>query len=317
MKDLPETSEVVIGNTLSLDQWLDLIFSDRANRVLPNNAFPSDKMRDEYLSSIANRTEGEVLKLLRRFLVHSGRYGHDEFILRNVVGIARTDKKQFARLARTEYFRRLLSRRPTWEGNTWVIDLLPHHPGEAINVLKAYFMTYAALMPDFVLSGQLDAMSLIRAKYIEVASPRENLLSLRPRDFELLLAHLYGEMHYDVSLTQTSHDGGVDVVAAHRLTGRKELVLIQCKRVASNVGVKELRELLGVIADRKANRGVLACTAGFTPAARRFADSNPRLELLDWRSVTNLLNEFCGPNWYSRVDWLMSETRRAEDGVKS
>ena len=58
---------------LSLDEWLKLLNSkDSESYAFTTYEFPTDSMRDEYLSSIQNRTEKEVIDLLRHFLITSG-----------------------------------------------------------------------------------------------------------------------------------------------------------------------------------------------------------------------------------------------------
>jgi restriction system protein len=65
-------------------------------------------------------------------------------------------------------------------------------------------------------------------------------------------------MGYEVFVTQQSHDGGVDVEATRDEPGVRELVLIQCKRYTRAVGVSAVRELTGIVAQRHANKGVIA-----------------------------------------------------------
>jgi len=67
--------DIIDGTTLSLNEWLDILFTDKAARLSPNCCFPTDKMRDEYLATIHERSEDEIKKLLRRFLVRSGYLG--------------------------------------------------------------------------------------------------------------------------------------------------------------------------------------------------------------------------------------------------
>jgi restriction system protein len=126
-------------------------------------------------------------------------------------------------------------------------------------------------MPDGRIHGLSDAEAIIRRKYLHCENPRDALLSLRPDEFEYLIGALYESMGYDVMVTTASHDGGVDVEAKRSDPGGRALVLIQCKRYRDIVRVPAVRELMGVVVRRHANKGVLVATCGFTSPARREA----------------------------------------------
>jgi restriction system protein len=114
-------------------------------------------------------------------------------------------------------------------------------------------------------------------------------------------------MGYKTELTKMTHDGGKDVIAERVQSGEKERLLIQCRRTRKNVGVGEIRSLLGVVSDEKATKGVFVCTSGFTPAARKLANENRRLELLDHEDLQMLLNEYFGTSWSKYVLQIVSE----------
>jgi restriction system protein len=100
-----------------------------------------------------------------------------------------------------------------WERITWVLDLIPHYPAKALDVLGAFFAAHCQFMPDGRIHGLSDAEAIIRRKYLHCENPRDALLSLRPDEFEYLIGALYESMGYDVMVTTASHDGGVDVEA--------------------------------------------------------------------------------------------------------
>lgn len=102
-----------------------------------------------------------------------------------------------------------------------------------------------------------------------------------PEEFEKKVAEIFSNLGYKAEHVGHPHDGGVDVEA--RRNG--ELYIIQCKRYKNNnyVGVKELRELNGVVDSHRAKKGFLVTTNGFTPAVEMEFKKNEysRIELVD------------------------------------
>nr|BFE50133.1 hypothetical protein GCM10017745_35600 [Saccharothrix mutabilis subsp. capreolus] len=124
----------------------------------------------------------------------------------------------------TEYRRRLLH----WIGGDvmphpsirWVLDLLPQAPQLAIDAIRAYLNVYRTVRPSGRSDGLLDAMAIIRARWIEdLTSGTEALFHLSPRDLEVLAAALYRKLGYAVELTPPSRDGGRDVIATKAVPG--------------------------------------------------------------------------------------------------
>lgn len=107
------------------------------------------------------------------------------------------------------------------------------------------------------------------------------------REFERNLAIAYEPHGWEVHRRGGGRpDGGVDL----ELTRPGEKVLVQCKHWSRNqVGVKEVRELWGVVAHEGATRAVLATIGTFTPAATEFA-RDKSLDLMDGPAVRAFLN---------------------------
>ena len=92
---------------------------------------------------------------------------------------------------------------------------------------------------------------------------QRRLDELSPDEFESQVALVYGRLGYDAQvrpLRAGGGDGGVDVVA--RLGGR--VILIQCKHQARPVGAPVVRDLIGTVANERADKGVLV-TSSTTP----------------------------------------------------
>lgn len=286
--------KTVQGQELSLDDWLAKL-DHRKGVVFPDYAFPTDEMREEYLATIHERDPREVKQLIRRFLIHSCTTGADVENFRTASNAAYLRCEQFYRMSHEE---------PAWEGITWVMDFLNDNPRRAIEVIEAYFITHVQLLDRGYWWERLyDAIALIRAVFIEVEHPRDLLLTLGGHRFERLICSLYTEMGYNATLTQTSHDGGVDVRAYKASKGETVTVLIQCKCVKGTVGVGTVRELHSAIENEKVSKGVLVAASRFSRAASNWARDNPRLELIDVNALITMLNANLSPTWPNRIEW--------------
>jgi restriction system protein len=96
--------------------------------------------------------------------------------------------------------------------------------------------------------------------------------------FERLVAEAYRRQGYLAEVVgSASGDGGVDV----ELRKPGEFALVQCKQwKAYKVGVSVVRELLGVVVSRNADKGIVITSGAFTEEAQAFARQSSRIELL-------------------------------------
>lgn len=261
--------------TYEMGQWL-LVMCHRTQQPSPDYlvaAFPTDEIREAYLSIASERAEQEVRHILRAFVGHSRSLG--SFDRLQVLSIEALRKEQGREATKngwsprfTEYEIRALnhlsgtSSTPTWEGLTWALDLLPHAPQKAIDVIHAYMYAHAQVLPDLRISGLTDAAELIRTRYIlqgsaSIETLLELILNLDSRDFEYLVAHLYEVLGYDTEVTPAQKDYGKDVIA------RKinETVFIECKNWQGHVGVKVISDLAGRVSMEQATRGIVIGTS--------------------------------------------------------
>jgi restriction endonuclease Mrr len=107
------------------------------------------------------------------------------------------------------------------------------------------------------------------------------------RRFEELVAELFAGFGYETELTQRTRDGGKDIIAIRRREVDLRF-LIECKRPdpGNPVGVRPVRELLGVKVDDGATKAILATTTYFTPDAKLFSERHRwELELKDFEAV--------------------------------
>lgn len=223
--------DIIEANSVLLEDFLKILFSKDVYRLFPNNHFPNDKMMDEFLSSISQRTDKEIKDILRKFLIHNISFGRDKILYDLMVNTLKNNNN-IEEFLKHEYYHRALRKiqgiqQDVWEGLTWVLDLLPNFPLEAIKAIDAYFLANCQFLPDSYLNALSDCNIIIRARYINFTHPKEIFYNLPPKDFECLIAELYETMGYEVQLTKSSHDGGIDVVAAKTEIGQKEKLLIQ------------------------------------------------------------------------------------------
>jgi restriction system protein len=308
---------------MPLEKWLELVDVDPPNISFVNYCFPTDRMRDEYIDSLDTRSEAEVKRLLENFLMQSCSLVADEHRFEFLQDLERNDPKAYQEALKLQATTRLnryhfkVSTSPPWEGNTWVLDLLPSFPHEAIEALSAYLLAHYLIIPDGKADGIEDALCIIRAKYIgtphDLSDRIAMLTALNSRQFEHIVERLYSRLGYDTTITPASRDGGRDVIAASTAPGKLEQVRVECKRYSGRVGVAALRQLLGVVSDEKVNKGVLITTGSFSKDARRLAARNPRVELIDGSRLVVLLNEHLGERWPTNLDRLIAHSIRHSD----
>lgn len=312
------SAKILDVNGTTLDEWLELVRKPPIGMIFVRNMFPTEEHKNEWLKTAHLRPEKDVKLLLRHFLVSTGSNPSDQFDAQILISQL---SKDISLNELNEHDRRLLyhvkshGKYPVWEGLGWVIDLLPHHPRMALNVINAFFYPYFDRLTDNYLSGLFDAEAIIRNRYIEsshtIDSAARVLLGLDWRELEWLCGVVYEHMGFKVSVTPRGDDDGVDVFAENNTCGQKDLIVIQVKkwRESNPVGKGEVRELLGTIDDHRATKGVLVTTGRFESGALKMADKDSRIELLDQKQFLVLLNEHCGTDWFTRVDRLITSIK--------
>ena len=312
-KATEDNRPIAEAKELSLDDWLRIVMVSpeaREVQLYPDHCFPSESHRDTYLAGIGTRNYQEINTLIRRFLIPSGSFGGDSDWLSSAI------RRDATEALKVEQVSRALRGEPVWEGITWVLDLL-HRPRMAVEVIQAYLAAHFWRMPDWRVTGLLDAASLIRAAYLEPVHPREELLSISSRDFELVVADLFQRMDYQVSVTRQASDGGFDVRLRRNEAGRIESSIVECKRYTQNVPVKEMRALLGVVERDGLTRGLLVTTAAFTRTTRVEASKTHRIELIDFPALSVLFNAHFGPEWPRDIERIISRARRQFEGERT
>lgn len=107
--------------------------------------------------------------------------------------------------------------------------------------------------------------------------------------FEDLCALFYREMGFQAETTPLGPDGGVDIRLSKEEDGRLVKSIVQCKAWGERwVGVKPIRELLGVMAHEKIEKAFFMAPGGYSDDARKFAEAN-RITLLDGKVFLAML----------------------------
>ena len=91
--------------------------------------------------------------------------------------------------------------------------------------------------------------------------------------FEELSVAYYREKGIKAETTPLGADGGIDIKLYQDNSG-KPTTIIQCKSWASQVGVKQIREFLGVMTHEKIAKGFYMTSSGYTNDAVEIAKSN-------------------------------------------
>ncbi len=121
--------------------------------------------------------------------------------------------------------------------------------------------------------------------YQKVEHDINALAEMSWEEFELLIGEYFRNLGFRVEETREGADGGVDLVVY-----RNNLkYLVQCKHWKANVGVKIVRELLGVIVASGAAGGYVICSGKFTREAIKFAYEN-KISLLGKKELHDIIS---------------------------
>lgn len=131
----------------------------------------------------------------------------------------------------------------------------------------------SAATPLYESPGSLSLLQLIdveREMFAYLARHPEQMRLITPRRFEELVAAIFRNNGFEVTLTPETRDGGIDIFAVQKnVFGGDLLHLIECKRYAANnkVGIGVVQRMAGVVDQHRASRGIIVTTSSFTEAA--------------------------------------------------
>ena len=102
-----------------------------------------------------------------------------------------------------------------------------------------------------------------------------------PAFFEKLVIDLLVKIGYGGSLEDAkavvgrSGDGGIDGIIKEDLLGL-DVVYVQAKRLGANVGEPPIRDFVGALDGKGAQKGVFIATSDFTASAKQFAETSSK-----------------------------------------
>lgn len=124
------------------------------------------------------------------------------------------------------------------------------------------------------------------------------LNNLSWHEFELLVGKYFRMQGYAVQTTNDGPDGGIDLI----LTRNGETHLVQCKHwKAYKIGVKIVRELLGVMVENGATGGFVITSGEFTQDAVAFANAN-HIFLLNGKALIKIMKVQSNQSLSSKAD---------------
>lgn len=135
---------------------------------------------------------------------------------------------------------------------------------------------------------------------LDSAHDRNHMYYLESREFERLVEQLFIGKGFITTLTQSTRDGGKDIIAEKNIGTNKPIVIyIECKKYGPrhSVGVPVLRELYGVMTAEKINRGMLVTSSYFSSEVYSLAkDLDYLIELCDgdqlYRMIVTNANDY-------------------------
>jgi len=130
--------------------------------------------------------------------------------------------------------------------------------------------------------------SIHRRRLLDQQSGLDSIRAMSWREFEMLCGEAYRRQGFAVQENGLGGaDGGIDLI----LRRDGETWLVQCKRWKTfKVGVKEVRELYGILAAERADKGVFVTCGKYTQDALAFAADKP-LDLVDGPALLELVRE--------------------------
>ena len=123
----------------------------------------------------------------------------------------------------------------------------------------------------------------------------DSIYELPPWKLEELVADLLADLGYEVGLTQTTRDGGKDILAQMTTPHGKLLCLVEAKKHRADrpVGVELVRQLYGTLIDADATSAMLVTTSYFSSDARTFQQRHRyKLALRDYGNVVQWIDRY-------------------------
>lgn len=143
---------------------------------------------------------------------------------------------------------------------------------------------------------------------------RADLTKMSPVEFEHFVRRLVEATGLMGWTTERAGDGGVDAVVINRDPVVGGLTVIQAKNYTSVLGVNHIRELVGVMEEKRASRGILVTTSWFDSGSWTEAAENGRVELIDGPRLRYLAQEHLNMDVLVSPPVRRTRTRQSDGG---
>ncbi|WP_438445878.1 restriction endonuclease [Gorillibacterium sp. sgz5001074] len=297
-------------NFENFNEWFELI--RKGDFVYPQLRIPYEEWLEEYIELINTKTISEVKELLRCLLVPVHRNTDVEYfkLYQNLKSSDQMLNPKLQELLSgmdsNEMYKRIGNGNDAWEGVTWILELLPYSPYQAVISLEGYAYSQPNL-PDDRIIGISQCVKIIYARFIHLDKPKRNLLNLQPVEFEWLIEYLYSRMGYKTQWTSMTRDGGKDIIASITRADGEERVYIECKLYnTTELSNQHVKTFAYTVNDDKINRGVIFCT-GYANNALKNIDQ--RITIINYEGINVLLNSHLGSDWDERLDKIIKFQR--------
>jgi restriction system protein len=306
---MPHNEMFYSNNFNTYNEWFKLVI-DGEESVYPFCRIPYDEWVQDYIEDINNNSFQEVKDLLRCLLLPINRpldiSNYESFIAMSESNIEEYVVRANEALE-NEIYKRIKNGQDAWEGLTWVLELLPSSPHNAIKALESYLFAQPNL-PDERIIGIEQCSEIIMAKYIHIENPLEKLTLLKPVEFEWLIEYLYESLGYETIWTPATRDGGKDIIASVMRPDGQEHIYVECKLYkTTKLKLETVRAFRDVMVENKVNRGVIFCT-GYVNNNLKILDK--RIQIWSYEDINVLLNAHLGSDWVGRLDLLIDNKRR-------
>jgi len=123
----------------------------------------------------------------------------------------------------------------------------------------------------------------------------KDMYKLTPRQYEELIAELFRDMGYDVTLTKATRDGGKDILAAIKTEIGQLLCLVEAKRYREDreIGVSLVRTLYGTLCDYQATSAMMVTTSSYSKEAHALQQKHQyQLSLKEYGHVADWIQRY-------------------------
>jgi len=160
------------------------------------------------------------------------------------------------------------------------------HPDKA----KTYgYIALAAVLVLLVIVIIIVVLLKRRKKQpVELSTEKDVLYMLRGmpwNKFEEKVSEIFSNLGYqNVEVVGGTGDHGIDI----KMKNEGKEYFVQCKHYLDSIGEPAIRDFYGAITSAYAEKGFFITTSDFTDPAIKFAEENPRIELINGEKLAEL-----------------------------